>query len=262
MGSQLSPENKNCKGRRPQYPPSQRNPPQWPTVCTTGLLFTDNFQKQWVLPRGLWLVSPCPTFTTHFWAHNAALHWRRGGPLIFDTGWVTALCWRSSQLPGPSTVLAEVHLWRPHCPASALPLCSTNPQPSLHTAEKSSHFVSPFQPTKTPCMRTYLPAWRRVAQTSPMGEQCSEHGVAIYVFILKTKLEKWPREQWQNFSSLSGVLTQRDGILNSWLIISVWETEQDQKLGIKKPHHRIRVCSSSWELFKLEKTLIEASGWD
>lgn len=189
-------------------------------MCTTGLLFTDNFQKQKVLPRGVWPVSLCLTFTMHFWAHNTALHWRRGSPLISATRWVPALSWlhRSSRLPGLSTVLT-VHLWRLHCPHPTVPLYSTSPQPPLHTAEKSSHFIFPVQSTET-CMRTYLPAWRRVAQTSPMGEQCSEYGVAIYVLILKTKLEKWPREQWQNFSSLLRVIAQKYGNLNSWFVIT------------------------------------------
>lgn len=44
----------------------QRNPPQWPTMCTTGLLPTDNFQEQHALPRGFSLVSLCPTSTMHF----------------------------------------------------------------------------------------------------------------------------------------------------------------------------------------------------
>lgn len=126
---------------------------------------------------------PC-VWPSHFLAHNTALHWRRGGPLISGTCWVPALSWLhpSSQLPGLSTVLAEVHLWRSHCPDPPVSPCCTNPQSPSHTAEKSSHFIFPVQSTKSPCMRTYLPAWRRVAQNSPMGEKCSERGgVAIYV---------------------------------------------------------------------------------
>lgn len=124
----------------------QRNPPQWPTMCTTGLLPTDNFQEQHALPRGFSLVSLCPTSTMHFWAHSTALDRRRGSPLTSDTCWAAALSWPhpSSNLSRPSTMLVEVHLWR--SPALALPLnlllpCSTvqgvqSPSPS-HTAETS-----------------------------------------------------------------------------------------------------------------------------
>lgn len=44
----------------------QRNTIQRPAMRTTVLLPTDNFQEQHVLPRGLLLVSLCPTSTTHF----------------------------------------------------------------------------------------------------------------------------------------------------------------------------------------------------
>lgn len=110
-------------------------------------------------------------------------------PPLIPAPWVKHSTGRSSPLKAP--------LPSPSCAS----MQHKPPAPTTHSTSWS-HFIFPVQSTRTPCMRTYLPAWRRVAQTSPTGEQCSEYGVAICVLILKTKLEKWPREQWQNFSSL------------------------------------------------------------
>ena len=165
VGSQLSPESKNWKGHRPQHPPQAKKSPSVCSYAHNRAVAHRQLPGAAHVPRGLSLVSLCPTFTTHFWAYNAALHWRRGSPLTSDKCWTTALSWPqpSSELSGPSTTLVEAHLWMPSLPSPSLAPKPPPPRqhitgdpkllPITHSREKSSHFVFPFQSTKTPCMK-------------------------------------------------------------------------------------------------------------
>lgn len=172
----------------------QRNPPQQPHYVHNRTVAHRQLPGATRVAQGTLTGIPVPYLHDTFLSPWGCLQWRRGSPLTSNTCWATALSWlhHPSKLSWPSTMLVEVQLWRLPFPSPSLapkppPLMQHStwgpkPLPITHSRENSSHFVFPFQSTKTPCMRTYLPAWRRVAQTSPTGEQCGEHSVAIYMF--------------------------------------------------------------------------------